>query len=134
VSREVGSDRPRLFLLLDPLDVPAHPLVGQEELSRIVVPAQVFLVLDQVVNAAVAPPAKPQAPVPHFVDGEPLAEPPLAVAMARDEVVERQGLARTPTQLAGANLPLLGALPLVDIVVTWHCKTPLGMNSVNLPG
>jgi hypothetical protein len=42
------------------------------------------------VDAVVARLAEPHAPTEHLCDGEPLEEPPLAVAVAREEVVERQ--------------------------------------------
>src|SRR5580692_9451091 len=100
VSLAVALRPTSSFLLLDPLDVLAHARVGQEQFLRIVAPAKDLLVVDQIVDAAVARPADPQAPVPHLLDHEPLAEPPLAVAMPGDEVVEGEGLARPPAQLA----------------------------------
>ncbi len=105
----------------------AEPLVGQEQVPGVVVPAQGLLVGAQVMDAAMAPSAEPEAPAPHLLDGEPLAEPPLAVAMPGDEVVERQGLARPPSPLARADLPLLAVLLLVGLVdsqITTHGDRP----------
>src|SRR5262249_8884140 len=90
-------------------DVLPHAFVGQERLPGVIAPAEGFLIGDHVVDAVVAWPAEPEAPAAHFLDREPVAEPPLAVAVARGEVMERQHLARPPAQLAGTGLPLLAA-------------------------
>jgi Recombinase zinc beta ribbon domain len=79
--------------------------------------SEVLLVGDQVVDAAVARAADPQAAAPHLPEREPAAEPLLAVAVARDEVVEGQRLARPPAELARAGLPVLAAWDLIDRVV-----------------
>jgi hypothetical protein len=100
VLRNSGGHHCRLFLLPDPLDVPADPLVSQEQLTGVVAPSQDLFIGDQVVDAGVALLTKPKSPLPHLLQSEPTAEALFAVAKPRDEVMEREDSAGSFAQLA----------------------------------
>jgi hypothetical protein len=87
-------------LLFDPLKVPADSLVRQQQLTGVIAPSQDLFVRDQVVDARMAFVAKPKSPLPHLFESEPTAEALFAVAMARDEVMERQNSTGSFAQLA----------------------------------
>jgi hypothetical protein len=100
VLRNSGGHHCRLFLLPDPLDVPANPLVRQQQLAGVIAPSQDLFIGDQVVDARVALLTKPKSALPHLLQCEPTAEALFAVAMARDEVMEREDSTGSFAQLA----------------------------------
>jgi hypothetical protein len=88
------------FLFPDPFDVLADTRMGQEQVSRVVFPAQQLLVGNQVVNTQMALLAEPEALVAHLVQGEPAAKPFLTMAMSRNQVVKGQQPIRPFAQFA----------------------------------
>jgi hypothetical protein len=68
----------------------ANAHVGEEQIPRVIVPAQHLLIGEQVVDAAVAFLAGPDTPIAHLQTGELATKPFIAVAAPRNEVVERQ--------------------------------------------
>ena len=74
----------------DPLDVVGDFFVGEEEVSRVEVAAEVFFFGDELVDGVVAFAAEVEAAGAHVFDCEILPEPGVAVAGLGDEVVERE--------------------------------------------
>ena len=73
-----------------------------QQLFRVVSPSQDLFIRQQVMDARVAFLANPQAAFAHLLDGKAAAESILAVAVARNEVVECQVSSRSFAQLTGA--------------------------------
>lgn len=82
---------PRLFAL--PGDVLGHLGMCQQRLDRVMIPAQLLFVGNQIVDGPMAVPAKVDAAL-HLFAGEPLFEPLVASERAGDQVMEIVGFVR----------------------------------------